>query len=496
MKLFVNGHFWQNGGFDDTVFGVLTKDGKISEILRSESATGADIPRVDLAGAYVFPGFIDTHTHSFEGGLYSLMIDLSEAKNLDDVFGMISEGSKTKGKLVFAWNFDETRIAEKRFPTRAELDQVVPNQNLVLRRIDGHSCIVNTFACDSILGANKKIHCEDDILKGFENDKAVHWFHNNLDNEMVLKAYHAASAIALKGGFTTIHTMVGDANMSIGHYAMLKDQLSSFPLDFVLYPQSFNIEAALELGAKRIGGCILADGSIGSFTAALYEPYAGKPIRGNLYQTDSFWHDFISKAHSHDLQVAVHCIGDRAISQINNVYHDLNNKDPKDLRHQLIHCEITDDLLLQQIQESKAVPVMQPMFDHLWGGPNRLYAKLLGTERAGIMNRFRSMTDMGIRITGSSDWYITELDIRKSLSAAMSHHIPAERLNLAQAVGIYTSNAAWLSHDENIRGSISPGLDADFCALNYIPQAAMPQPGDKITKVVKRAEIVYEDISH
>lgn len=489
MKLYYNAKFWYDGNFENQIKGLLIQDGKIYQIIRNQLPKGNDIQAIDLKGSYVYPGFIDTHTHSFEGGLYSLMTDLSAASSLDDVFQQLEMAYKNSGDYMFAWNFDETKIAEKRFPTRAELDKIVSDKNLVLRRVDGHSCIVNDFACKSILNGAKKIHCDDEVFKGFENDKAVHWFHNHVDDELIYRAYQAAAQIAVKGGFTTIHTMVGDANMSVGHYEFIQQRLADFPIDFVLYPQSFNMDAALKLNARRIGGCILADGSIGSLTAAVFEPYSGKPIRGNLYQSDQFWLEFISKAHANNLQVAVHCIGDRAISQINNAYAEVNRKDPKDLRHQLIHCEITDDDLIQSIAQSQAVPVMQPMFDALWGGKSGFYARLLGVERSRNMNRFASMLNSGIKITGSSDWYITELDIRKSLQAAMNHHYKEESLSLMQAIDIYTKNAAWLSHDENIRGQIKAGLDADFTIMNYIPGDRF-EGDNQIISVIKRGDFV------
>jgi hypothetical protein len=489
MRLFTNAKFWNNGSFDNPIKAILCENGKIIEIYASTSDLPPNAEHFNLKGNYVFPGFIDTHTHSFEGGLYSLMIDLSAAQSLQDVFDLIESGANDKGKFIFAWNFDETKIKEARFPRRAELNQIVKDKNLVLRRVDGHSCVLNSYAYYNIHQAIPRFHSDDEILRALENDTAVHWFHNNLDNELILRSYHAASDIALKGGFSTIHTMVGDANMSIGHYSSLEERLDDFDVDFILYPQSFSLDQALAVGAKRIGGCILADGSIGSYTAAMYEPYKGKPIRGTLYQTDAFWQDFITRAHQNNLQVAVHCIGDRAIDQINKVYMSLANSDFKDLRHQLIHCELTDDALINQIKASGAVPVMQPMFDHLWGGDSGFYSRALGLERSKIMNRFGSFLSRGIKITGSSDWYITSLDIRQSLSAAIKHHNPLERLSPAQAIDIYTQNAAWLSHDENHRGKIEIGFDADFSILNYDPAHQVTDP--KIVAVIKNQELVY-----
>ncbi len=492
MILIHNAHFYLGQGFSNEVKAITVEDGKIAALFSELPDDLKNYECLDLGGNWVYPGFIDTHTHSFEGGLYSMMVDLSEATSILDVLELLAAGKDKAKKHLFAWNFDENKILEKRFPTRAELDRVVPDKNLILRRGDGHSCIINSFACRSLANAGRAPRCKGEIFKSVDNDQTVHWFHNNLDSESILTAYHAAAQKAMEGGFCTIHTMVGDANESITHYALIKKHLKDYPIDFILYPQSFNIEAALEVGADRIGGCILADGSVGSYTAAMYEAYLGIPVRGNLYQSDSFWRSFITRAHRYNMQVAVHCIGDRAITQINNVYMELANSDFRDLRHQIIHCEVTDDVLINHIKASSAVPVMQPAFDYYWGGDNGFYAKALGLERSRIMNRFASMLHKGIRVTGSSDWYVTPLDINFSLDALINHHNPKEQLLPHQAIDIYTKNAAWLSGDEKLRGSIEVGLDADFSVLNSALDQAAETSDRKVSAIIKRGKLVWE----
>lgn len=493
MTLIKAKHFWIKGSFNNPTTGILVDDGIIVQLLTELPTDQNALDVVDLGSAYVYPGFIDTHTHSFEGGLYSLMTDLSPARNIDDVLAMISATLDKPGEFLFAWNFDENSIAEGRFPTLDELNNVVSDRCLILRRLDGHSCMVNSYACRKMQDAQLAVKCENQngIFKGLDHDRVVHWFQSHLDQETILEAYHAASDIALKGGFTTLHTMVGDANNSIGHFSLLKKHLRDFDIDYILYPQSFNIDAALEAGAERVGGCILADGSIGSYTAALYEPYQGTPIRGNLYQTDSFWREFISRAHRYNLQVAVHCIGDKAITQINSIYFELAKADYKDLRHQLIHCEITDDDIINHIKASAAVPVMQPVFDQLWGGDKGFYANRLGPERARIMNRFGSFTKKRVKITGSSDWYITPLNIAQSIHAAMHHHVPEERLQAHEAVDIYTRNAAWLSHDEQSFGEIETGNRADLTVLDTDFNNPFEYQNVHVQAVIKRGKVVH-----
>jgi predicted amidohydrolase YtcJ len=220
------------------------------------------------------------------------------------------------------------------------------------------------------------------------------------------------------------------------------------------------------LGAKRIGGCILADGSFGSHTAALTLPYTDDPLNyGMLYHDDDFWMKFVMEAHENNLQVAVHCIGDKAVNQILMAYEAAQKQSRKDLRHELIHCELMSDDMIKRARNANVSCVMQPMFDRLWGGDAGLYAKVLGTDRAFLTNRFASITKQGILCTGGSDWYITNLNALEGIAAAVNHHNPKEALSHFEAVKLYTVNAAKLSHDESRLGTLAQNYQADFTCL-------------------------------
>ncbi|MDD2332637.1 MAG: amidohydrolase [Candidatus Cloacimonetes bacterium] len=491
--LYYNAKFYTETEHSTPAIAMLVTGDIIEALYFPDDKLPQDARMIDLNGAFAYPGFIDTHTHSFEGGLYASGLDLYPCRTIDEVLqaltSYISDPRHSGLHSIFAWHFDENSIKEKRFPSLKELDRVCGDKNLILRRIDGHSCIVNSFARRQI---SELENYQGDVLRGTANDRAVYWFHRNTDDEMVLGAYHKAAEIALRGGFTTVHTMIGDAQQDLTHFSFLKSHLAEFPIEYVIYPQSFNLKAALDAGSPRIGGCILADGSIGSHTAALSAPYLDKAgERGNLYQTNEFWKNFISQAHQHNLQVGIHCIGDRAIKQINDIYLELNRADFRDNRHQIIHCELTPLSLLEEIRQAGSVAVMQPAFDAYWGGENGFYASKLGTERARMMNRFATMFKLGIPVTGGSDWYITELDALRGIKAAMNHNTPSERLSISEAVDIYTRKAAWLSHDESLLGILAPGYQADFTLLDspldYEP-ALFPS---SIKAVVKKGRTVY-----
>lgn len=465
MKLFYNAKFYTMDREGEYYSAVLTQNGIIKDIFNEvPEIPGAE--KINLKGAYVYPGFIDTHTHCFEGGLYNLNADLNDARSLKDVFEILSE-TKPLNEKIFASRFDENKIAEQRFPTAQELDEVFPNNPVFIRRVDGHSCSINTKAAkelakEILLPQNFNGH-----LSGVANGKASNWFHRNLSNEVILDAYKNAAEIAVKKGHTTVHTMIGDAHSDTKHFELIRDNLRKFPINFVLYPQITDVNRALEIGASRVGGCVLADGSFGSHTAALTSPYSGTKCNfGKLYRSDEEWTKFISDAHNNDLQAAVHCIGDAAINQILNIYERVQKENPKDLRHEIIHCELTTDDIIKRMTDANVSAVMQPMFDRLWAGKGGLYEQNLGKERTPRTTRLASIYNNDVLLTGGSDWYITEMDALAGIDAAVNIHNQKEALTPFQAVEIYTKNAANLSHNENDFGRIIKGLNADFVCLN------------------------------
>lgn len=465
-KLFYNGIFKTMVTEEDNFKGCLVENGIIKEIYKKELPTG-DFQKIDLANSYIYPAFTDTHTHSFEGGLYSKGADCSAVKSINELLDLLGD-SKPISDMIFAWNFDENATTEKRFPSIDELDHIFPETPLLLRRVDGHSCVINTKAKKMISWKYSLPEDFTGLLKGDLNDNAAHWFHKNLNPEAIISCYQAAEKIAVLNGHTRIHTMIGDAKQDILHYDVLKATLKSFNIDYLLYPQCFSIEKALERKSSRIGGCILADGSFGSHTAALFSAYEDqKKCFGTPYQTQQFWDDFVLKAHLNDLQIGVHCIGDFAITQLINAIEKAQKVKQKDLRHEIIHCELVSDEMIKRMRDNNISAVMQPMFDALWGGKNSFYHKVLGLDRAMSCNRLKSIKKSGVLITGGSDWYITELNALKGIEAAMKIHNPEERLNSYEAIELYTKNAAKLSHDENHFGTLEIGKVADFVCLNH-----------------------------
>jgi len=187
MTLYTNAYLWINDAWTAQPAALLVDNGIITDILYHNLPT--NVASINLYGAYCYPGFTDTHTHSFEGGLYSLGVDLSVVRTIPELLALLGANKHNSADTLFAWQLDEAQLAEKRFPTIAELDSVINLRPLVLRRIDGHSCMLNTAARALVPGLTTK----DEILRGTENDHAVHYFHKQIQPDTILQAYQAAA---------------------------------------------------------------------------------------------------------------------------------------------------------------------------------------------------------------------------------------------------------------------------------------------------------------
>ncbi len=490
MTLFFNAKFVTMKNDKDIAKAILVDDKGVIAKVYYETPSQFNGNRVDLHNAFVCPGFVDTHTHSFEGGLYSFAGNLGGVKSIAETLELLSLAETIEDKIV-AYNYDENEIKEKRFPTIKELDSISRNKAVLVRRIDGHSAVINSKALESM-----QLPVSSDfngyITKEL-NNQVFYWFHKNISEDWILKAYHKAAEIAVKNGHTAIHTMIGDAVSDPLHYNLLRENSSQFPIDFIPYPQVMDVEIAVKLGSPRIGGCVLADGSFGSRTAALSQAYLDdKNNYGVLYKSDEEWRNYISQAHDNNLQVCIHCIGDRAIKQIVDLYAEVQKKTRKSIRHQIIHSElISEDKIIEQMAEYDIAAVMQPLFDKKWGGENGFYAEVLGKERALNCNRFKSLTQAGVLVTGGSDWYVVEMNALAGINAAVNTHNPLERLTPYQALSLYTCNPALLIGKENEYGMLQEGYVADFSLIDTDLLVSDDIASAKVKAVYKQGRQIF-----
>jgi predicted amidohydrolase YtcJ len=467
---------------------VLAVDGRIAlvgsdaEVLAARQ--GAEV--LDLRGQTLLPGFLDTHVHLMATGIAGVGLQLQDCRSLAAALGLVRQAARQE-TLVRGLGFDPTVLAENRFPTRAELDEASGGVPTYLARRDLHAAVLNSSALALVQEAAGEPGYERDPASGEPTGllRAEAWYKASsllfgaVDEGTWRRALHVAARQALAVGATTVHALEGGFTSGDVDLGALGDYLAEpgeARLKIVLWWQTKDVARVLAAGLPRIGGCLLVDGSFGSQTAALVEPYADRPDwHGVLYQSDQELSDFVLRAHRAGLQIALHAIGDRAIGQALAAYQQALAAYPRlGHRHRLEHFMLPT---AEQIAAAARLGVhvaVQPTFCQQWGGEGGMYYQRVGAERYARFYPLRTMLDAGLTLGGGSDSTVTPLQPLLGIHAAVNRAEPEQRLTPAQALRLYTLDAARLAFEEQEKGSIAPGKAADLVVLGANPLRVPP----------------------
>lgn len=265
----------------------------------------------------VLPGFIDCHVHLMQTGIDLMKIDFSACTNIAKVEELIRENLyKIKSnQWILGIGYNEFNLEKNQMISLKELDRIVPNNPVWISRVDHHSGIINSLALNrlnipqTIDGLEKDE--EDGELTGFVYGQANSYVRQSinkiLDKTSRKEAVHKAVNSMLSVGITSVHALEGGSLFLDEDIDIILEEKPILPIDIKLFYQTTNVKKVIEKGLKQIGGCLLIDGSLGSRTAALSEPYKDAPNNyGNLYFDSKDLEEFILEAHMKDLLKIVH----------------------------------------------------------------------------------------------------------------------------------------------------------------------------------------------
>ncbi|MDQ2871776.1 MAG: amidohydrolase family protein [Candidatus Eremiobacteraeota bacterium] len=441
---------------------------------------GFDGERVDLGGATVLAAFADCHVHLTDTGYFL------EERNFADVRSYAQFESRVaalpKEQYVLAGQYDESSWSDGRLADAQGLERSFGDARAMLVRIDGHSCIVNrkTFEWLRIPSNAQGIERDGDGAPTGKLFLEANWsaqsrFMAALPQPSKRAAERRATELALSNGALHLHVQL--VGFDRDAYAAEIAALSDLP-PAKWYPKICEPDPALasELGLPFVGGDVFLDGSIGSCTAALTEPFlvsvrGGEPGRGELRYTDEQLYAYFSQAEALGVSAGVHAIGDRAIEQCISTWQRVLDGKPsaRGNRHFIEHFEIARPEHIDACVAMGIYLSMQPQFDLLWGGAGRMYDERLGTERMRSMNALGRIQAAGGVLCGGDDSPVCDLSPLTGMQACVDHHEAAERLTAEQALTMYTYNAARFGHVERQTGLLAPGYAADFVVLDRDP---------------------------
>jgi len=461
---------------------------KIAEgrIVAVVPADAADRPAVDRR--YIVPGFIDCHSHPLETGLALIFPDLAAARTVDEVLARLAAGltQGLEAGVMLGFNLEPDRLAERRYPTSEELDRATGNVPCLVLRVDGHSGVVNTTGLNLL--ATVSDSADTGLLRGRTYERAAVAFKRRLNPEIVTEALSLAGRLAASRGITTIGALVGSSEYEERDWAVLLDGLAQMAVRAVPFMQTWQPSLAQRFGQSRVGGCLLIDGSFGSRTAALTEEYADeKGNQGILYQRDETVAGFIRAANQLGLQTAFHAIGDRAVAQVVRCHRQAGTEPGNPLRHRIEHAELLTPKLIDEIATLGLILCVQPGFEAAWGGPQGMYQRRLG-QRWQRTNPYRTLLSAGVKLAAGSDSPVTEFEPVTGIKAAINHPNPRERITPAQALALFTTQAAFALFLENRLGRIAPGMAADLTVLTSDPRL----PGEcQVVATYRHGQPIY-----
>lgn len=440
---------------------------------------------MDMGGATVLPGFIDTHQHLGLTGQVLNGLDFLNAKSINEILEALKDAAATKPKAewILGYTFNEMTLDVKEMPQKEELDAVSPDHPVMLVHASWHLCALNSKALESLdlpADLDGLDRGDDGLPTGLVRDPGcvTHVFPAmsvRTPDETKLASFKSACNAALQQGITTLHCLEG-GEYGPGDTRLVMENRNKLPLNIVLWNQVMDIEETKALGLPRIGGCICADGAIDAYTAALFEPYSDQPGNcGTLNFTQQQMDDFIMEAHEAGLQITIHCEAEASIEQVLAAMEKALAAYPRDdHRHRMEHCEIPTEDQLDRMAAAGIIASMQPAFLPYLVDMD-VYEKMLGKERLRWMHPYRSMLDKGIVLCGGSDCPVTPHSPLTGIQAAVLHPNEQERISPLEAIRMFTIDAAFSGFEEKERGSVEPGKYADLVVLDADPTKIAPE---------------------
>jgi len=512
----------------DRILAVGTRD----EIMKLK---GPETKIVDLDGHFVMPGFNDAHMHLARAGLQKMNVDLVGVKTLDEfrerILAQVEKAAP--GDWIVGAGWDETLWPVQTLPTRWDVDEVSGGHPIYLERVDGHMGVANTRALQL---ASITVATRDPEGGKIDRDEA------GTPNGILRDMLPAMEAVIPKPTHDKRRQAIELALADLASHGITSAQDNSQWEDFQIY-EELEHEGKLtarisewlpfddsmeDLNRKRHShpgsdnllhtGMVKAylDGSLGSKTAALLEPYSDDPKDSGLPQYEAAKLNAMTKERLlAGYQIGFHAIGDKAVQLALDAFAEaeMAAKEAKvkaadggaDYRLRIEHAQVTTPQQIVRFKDLKVIASMQP--NHLLTDMNWAESRL-GAKRAEHSYAWAEFLRRGVVLAFGTDYPVEPVTPFRGLYSALTRmsedgrksYYPAQKLNIEQAIAAYTTGAAFAEFAEKQKGKLEPGMLADFVVLDRDITAALPPKilETKVLRTVVGGKTVYsiESLSH
>jgi predicted amidohydrolase YtcJ len=456
---------------------------------------------IDLKGRRVLPGFYDSHIHLLDSGLQLGQVALKDAPDEAEFGRRLRRFDRAlpRDRWLLGGDWDHDRTFAGRLPTAELIDRYVPDRPVFLHRYDGHMAVVNgralRLAGITARTADPPGGMIDRKPGGQEPSGVLRDNAMGLAGRLVPRPSEGQIAEAVRKvldearrlGVTSVQDMDGSdpATRQVllrTYQQMARSGRLTLRID-LRWPLA-EWEALADLGVEagfgddwvKIGGLkAFADGSLGSSTARMFEPYRHEPGNTGIAVTPpGTLREQILEADRAGLAVAVHAIGDRANAEVLDAFAEVARRNgPRDRRFRIEHAQ---HLRPRDYTRFRALGVIASMQPYHAVDDGRWAEGRLGATRCASSYACRSLLDAGAKVAFGSDWSVAPLNPLLGIDAAVNRRtldgkhpegwFPAQKISVTEAVEAYTLTSAYAAHEEKDRGSLEPGKLADLVVLS------------------------------
>jgi predicted amidohydrolase YtcJ len=480
---------------------VVVEDGRITAVTSDTDALAlkSEAFLVDCRGGALLPGFIDAHIHMLSYAASLISVDCSPAavSSIGDIQDALRRkaAQTPAGDWIRAAGYDETALAERRHPTRWELDVAAPGHPVRLVHRSGHASVLNSLALaragiDIATEEPPGGHMERDLATGepsgllIEMDALLDSAVPRIDDAELAQAVRRASHILLSEGVTAAQ----DATATNG-----PDEWQTFRR--LIAGGDLRLPVTLMEGYASLGG--LPRMALGGRLRRGPVKTAVSELGAEITPDEGELADMVWQAHSRGRQVAIHAVEERAVrAAVRAIEEALRRKPRRDHHHRIEHCGICPADVAKKIGLLGIAVVSQPSFLYFSGDR---YLTNVPREDLPHLYPLGDLLRARVRLAAGSDAPVvpprpllsvqTAVTRASRLGAVLS---PPQSLDVEQALLMHTRNAAWSVFEDDIRGSIAPGKRADFVLLSNDPTSVPP---DEIADLDVEMTVVAGEIT-
>lgn len=525
----LNGKVWTVNPDQSWAEAVAVEGEKILEVGSSKEIKrfiGQETKVIDLKGAFLLPGFIDSHTHFLDGGFSLSSIQLRGAESREEFIARIEKKVQEleEEEWILNGDWDHQQFSPPELPSKEWIDAVTPQNPVCINRHDGHMVLANSLAL-RLAGITKDTETPEggEILKdpqtgeptGILKDAAIELVSKHIPEPSLREKMMAAEAAlrhANEVGVTSVHDMGYASNFEVYQELLKINKLNARVYVYIQIPEvrllsQLKLKSPFGNNFLRIAGLKgFVDGSLGSSTALFFEPYSDNPSNRGILHSHMFPEGIMDKrileADKAGLQVAVHAIGDKANHILLDIFERVMAKNPpRDRRWRIEHAQ---HLLPEDIERIGMLQIIASVQPYHAIDDGRWAERKIGKERCRTTYAFKSLRENGVVLACGSDWTVAPLNPLTGIYAAVTREtldgknpegwIPEQKISLEEAIRGYTLNGAYAEFAENKKGSIEKGKLADLVVLDLnlfeIPPERIREAHVKMT--ILNGKILYK----